>query len=142
MSDHMPDRIAMCSNPEDEGLHVPIDRPGEQERCFLPGCECKPVEYVRADPDAVTVNRTDLAALLHGDGTMAEIWAAGERLGAALGPEAGREALEARDQGDVVVRLSREAALRLDGRLEDSALDAYGRELHAALRAALGGEDE
>lgn len=43
-----PARIAMCSDPYGLSEHVPIDQPGELDRCFC-GCDCKPVEYVRSD---------------------------------------------------------------------------------------------
>jgi hypothetical protein len=45
----LPERIAMCANPEGTHEHVPL-RPDEPmpTTCFA-DCDCAPVEYVRAD---------------------------------------------------------------------------------------------
>jgi hypothetical protein len=51
----MSERIAVCQNPNGEGEYVPLD-PGESlAPCFMPGCECVPVVFVR-EPQAGAVS--------------------------------------------------------------------------------------
>lgn len=41
------DRIAICQCPGGDGQYVPLDPGRPPTPCFIPGCECTPVVYVR-----------------------------------------------------------------------------------------------
>lgn len=45
----MPERIAMCSNPDGLHEHIPVTSAEDLGACFAAGCDCTLVEYVRAD---------------------------------------------------------------------------------------------
>lgn len=48
VSSQIPNRIAVCQNPYGEGQYIPAEDTGD-ERCFIPGCGCTPLVYVRED---------------------------------------------------------------------------------------------